>query len=101
MEKTSEITIVATAIALNNEELNLRREQETLVAETLKEKGCIRDELHQSKDDPRVLVFVETWASEQDWRAHMQGEAIKKFQASGAARWIADFTLHRMTKIAG
>jgi len=60
MEKTSEITIVATAIALNNEELNLRREQEKLVAETLKEKGCIRYELHQSKDDPRVLVFVET-----------------------------------------
>lgn len=101
MEKSLELTIVATTLAEEGQESKLRAAQEILVAATLKEKGCIRYELHQSEDDPRILIFVETWASEVDWKAHMQGEAMQQFQASGATKLIVDFTLHKMKKISG
>ncbi|HEX4120096.1 MAG TPA: antibiotic biosynthesis monooxygenase [Verrucomicrobiae bacterium] len=66
------------------------------MTETAKESGCLRYELHQSLEDGRVLVFVESWESEEKWRAHMQGAAMKRFHASGAANLIQDFSLIRM-----
>lgn len=75
--------------------------QEKLVGETLLEDGCLRYELHQSLDDGRVRIFVETWESEAQWRAHMEGAAMQRFQASGVGDYFADFALHRLLKVAG
>ncbi len=100
MSTSSPLTLVAIATALPGQEKTLRAAQETLVAETVKESGCLRYELHQSLEDGRVLVFVETWASEAQWRAHMQGAAIKRFHASGAGNLIQDFSLIRMNLVA-
>jgi quinol monooxygenase YgiN len=94
------LTIVAIATALPGKEKTLRAAQEKLVAETVKEPGCIRYELHRSLEDERVLVFVESWAREADWRAHMEGAAIKRFHASGAGDLIQDFSLIRMNLLA-
>jgi quinol monooxygenase YgiN len=101
MNTTSPLTLVAIATALPGQEKVLRAAQEKLVAETVKESGCLRYELHQSIEDGRVLVFVETWASEGQWRAHMQGAAIKRFHTSGAGNLIESFSLIRMNLIAG
>jgi quinol monooxygenase YgiN len=90
------LSIVAIVTAMPGREQELRAAQETLVAETVKEPGCLRYELHQSLDDNRTLVFVERWASEEAWRAHMQGAVIRRFQATGAGRLIHDFSLFRM-----
>jgi quinol monooxygenase YgiN len=95
------LTVVAIAVAVAGQEAKLRELQERLVADTLQEPGCVRFELNQSLDDPRMLVFTETWASEADWRKHMQGAAIQRFQASGGGRLIADFTLFRAHRVAG
>ena len=92
----SPLTLVAVATALRGQAAALKAAQEKLVAETVKEPGCLRYELHQSLEDGRVLVFVETWASEAQWGAHMQGAAIKRFHASGAGNLIQDFWLMRM-----
>jgi len=78
----------------------LRAAQEQLVIETVKEPGCLRYELHQSREDERILVFVETWASEAQWRAHMDGAAIKRFRARSASRLIVDFSLLQMSLVA-
>ena len=94
------LTIVALATAAPGHEKALCAAQQALVAETVTEPGCLRYELHQSLDDGRLLVFVESWASEAAWRAHMQGPAIRRFQASGAGRLIQDFALYRMALIA-
>ena len=99
--KPSPLTIVAIATAAPGEEATLRAAQEQLVAETIKEPGCLRYELHQSREDSRVLVFVETWASEAQWRAHMEGAAVKRFHASGASKLIMDFSLLQMSLVAG
>jgi quinol monooxygenase YgiN len=100
MSTSSPLTIVAIATAAPGKEKALRAAQTTLVAETVKEPGCLRYELHQSLEDGRVLIFVESWASEQLWRAHMNGTAIRRFQASGAGGLIQDFALHRMALVA-
>jgi quinol monooxygenase YgiN len=99
MTKSSPLTLVAIATAAPGQEKTLRAAQEKLVAETVKEPGCLRYELHQSIEDPCVLIFVESWATEQAWRDHMQGAAIKRFHASGAGNLFADFTLHRMNLV--
>jgi len=97
---TAPLTIVAIATAAAGQEAALRAAQEQLVAETVKEAGCLRYELHQCREDSRILVFVETWASEAQWRAHMEGAAIKRFHASGASRLIVDFSLLQMNLVA-
>ncbi len=93
------LTLIAIATALPGQEKILRAAQERLVSETVEERGCLRYELHQSIEDGRVLVFVETWASDADWRAHMQGGAIKRFHASGAGNLFQDFSLIRMNLV--
>ena len=100
MTTPSPISIVAIATAVPGREQALRAAQETLVAETVKEPGCLRYELHQSLDGGRTLVFVERWASEAAWRTHMQGAAIRRFQASGAGRLIQNFSLLRLALVA-
>jgi quinol monooxygenase YgiN len=95
------LTIIAITTAKPGKEAALGAAQEKLVAETLAEDGCLRYELHQSLADGRVRIFVESWASEEQWRAHMQGAAMQRFQASGVGEYFADFSLHRLTKAAG
>src|SRR5215468_4764885 len=97
----SSLAIIAITTAVSGQENALRAAQEKLVAETLNEPGCLRYELHQSLENERVLVFVESWASEAQWREHMQGTAIKRFHDSGAGNLIQDFSLLRMNLVAG
>jgi quinol monooxygenase YgiN len=96
----SSLTIVAITVAAVGKEQALRAAQEKLVAETAKEPGCLRYELNQSLDDGRVLIFTEKWASEREWRAHMEGAAMRRFNASGASQLIEDFSLFRMANVA-
>lgn len=95
------LTIIAITTAKPGEAAALGAAQEKLVTETLSEDGCLRYELHQSLDDGRVRIFVETWASEGQWRAHMEGAAMQRFQASGVGEHFAEFALYRLTKVAG
>ncbi|MBO9123848.1 MULTISPECIES: putative quinol monooxygenase [unclassified Rhizobium] len=95
------LTIIAITTAKAGKEVLLGEAQEKLVAETLVEDGCLRYELHQSLDDGRVRVFVESWESEAKWRAHMEGAAMRRFHALGVGDYFADFALHRLTKVAG
>ncbi|MER9656828.1 antibiotic biosynthesis monooxygenase [Mesorhizobium sp. M0152] len=97
----SPLTVVAITTAKPGKEAALGAAQEQLVAETLLEDGCLRYELHQSLDDGHIRIFVETWASEDQWRAHMQGAAMQRFQARGVGDYFADFALHRLTKVVG
>lgn len=97
---TTPLNILAITTAVKGSEARLRAAQQILVAETIREPGCLRYELNQSLDDGHILAFVESWASEDAWRAHMRGAAIKRFQMSGAPNLIADFQLHRLAPVA-
>jgi quinol monooxygenase YgiN len=97
----SPLIIIAITTAKPGKEAALAATQEKLIGETLVEDGCLRYELHQSLDDGRVRIFVESWESEAQWRAHMEGAAMQRFQASGVGDHFADFSLHRLVKVAG
>jgi quinol monooxygenase YgiN len=101
MTQSLPLTIVAITTAIAGQEEPLRIAQEKLVQETLTEPGCLRYELNQSLDNLRVLVFTEQWASEAEWRAHMEVPAMRRFAASGAPHLIGDFKLFRMSMVAG
>jgi quinol monooxygenase YgiN len=51
------------------------------VAPTLKERGCINYDLHDSPDQPGVLVFLENWESKADLDAHLASPHIDAFRA--------------------
>jgi len=95
------LTILAITTAKPGMAAALRAAQEQLVAETLKEEGCVSYALHQSLDDEHVLIFVESWASEGLWRAHMDGAAMQRFRETGAGDYFTDFSLHRLKHVAG
>jgi quinol monooxygenase YgiN len=97
----TQLNILAILTAAPGAEAKLRAAQEILVADTLREAGCIRYELNQSLDDGRVVVFIETWASEAAWQAHMEGAAIARFRAGGAGELVADMRILRLTPVAG
>jgi quinol monooxygenase YgiN len=99
-KSTAPLSIFVITTALPGQEKALRAAQEKLVEETLPESGCLRYELHQSIDDGRVLVFVESWASEKQWKAHLDGAAIGHFKANGAGL-IQESTLFRLNLVAG
>lgn len=101
MNNQTHLTIIATVIAVSGKEDLLLSEQLKLVAATLTEEGCLRYELHHSIDNPETLIFVETWATEAHWEAHMQGKAIKAFEASGAAVYMEKLTIEKLKKVAG
>jgi len=100
MSANTKLIVIAEIVAIDGHQFDLRAEQEKLVAETRNEKGCELYELNQSLDDSRILIFVERWSTEADWKAHMEGQAVANFRASGAPKWVASQKLHRMTCVA-
>ena len=93
------LTIVAHARAKPGLEDLMISEQTKLVEATVRAPGCIRYELHRSNTDPRLVTFVEEWASADDWHKHMQSPAIQAFRAN-AGHCIGDFSLFEMHRIA-
>ena len=75
----SPLTIVAIATAAPGQQDVLRARRKNSWRRPSKNPGCLRYELHQSREDSRILVFVETWASEAQWRAHMPGRGYRAF----------------------
>ncbi|MBB3195859.1 putative quinol monooxygenase [Roseateles terrae] len=73
--------------------------QRTLVKATRLAPGCLQYDLHRSTNEPDVVVFVETWESEEAWSRHMRGAAIEQFRRSGG-HLIGDFQLQTLRKIA-
>ncbi|MBD5298998.1 MAG: antibiotic biosynthesis monooxygenase [Bacteroides sp.] len=49
-----------------------------LVAFSLKDKGCIDYDLYESKTNNDRLMIIETWASKEDLKAHMDTDHFKR-----------------------
>ena len=69
-----------------------------LVDATLTEHGCLRYELHQDNDAPQRLTFIETWQSRDAWQQHMNGDAIRRFNARIDGGIVA-FELDELTRV--
>ena len=49
-----------------------------LVEKTVIEEGCISYELFQDLEDPKAIVFIEEWESEEALSKHMASEHFKR-----------------------
>ncbi len=58
-------------------------------AETLKEKGCIAYDLHQSFADPDRLVFVEKWETREDLTAHSKQPHLAAWREASAPHLVS------------
>ena len=56
------------------------------------EDGCLSYDLHQDREDPDTLVFIETWRDHAAWRAH----AMQRFRDTGAGDFPARSILHQL-----
>jgi quinol monooxygenase YgiN len=75
------VTVIAFHRAKRGKEQALREALLAVRAPTLKERGCINYDLHDSPDQPGVLVFLENWESKADLDAHLASPHIDAFRA--------------------
>ena len=70
-----------------------------LVAETVKEDGCIEYRLHQDNDNPEIFFFYETWSSQEALHKHLESAHIRAYRAATSGL-IAGHSLHKLTRLA-
>ena len=65
------------------------------------EPGCLSHAVHVDCEQPRRLVFVETWADEASLRQHFQVPASRAFVAELAAmaEVAPDMTIYSATRV--
>jgi quinol monooxygenase YgiN len=49
-----------------------------VIAETRKEDGCIKYDLHQDINDPTILTMLEEWVDEEALNQHNKTEHVKR-----------------------
>lgn len=77
-----EVWVTARFEVKNGAAEEMKKHLHPLITAVRKEKGCLFDDCLQSADDPNVFMFVEHWATQADFQAHVDGAA--------AAKWAAD-----------
>jgi quinol monooxygenase YgiN len=80
--------VIAVTKALPGHAAKLRALEEDLVTASLEELGCLRYELNQAVGDEHLLIMIEAWATESDWRKHSEGVALQRFKAAGGSALI-------------
>jgi quinol monooxygenase YgiN len=62
-----------------------------MTAQTRREEGCIRYDLHHDNQDRSRFMFYETWKNRGLWQAHMASAHVAAFgKAAGAMVVSAD-----------
>jgi quinol monooxygenase YgiN len=74
------VTVIAFHRAKPGKEQALREALLAVCAPTRAEKGCINYDLHESPDQPGVLVFLENWECMEDLDAHLASPHIEAFR---------------------
>jgi quinol monooxygenase YgiN len=74
------VTVIAYHRAKPGKEQALREALIAVRGPTLKEKGCVNYDLHESPDQPGVLVFLENWVCKADLDAHLASAHIDAFR---------------------
>ena len=92
-----ELVCIAQFTAKKGKEEELIRSLHGLMKPTHQESGCIRYELNQQEDNPRVITFVEKWASRDVFEAHCQMAYIQDYFQNDAPNLVEmqSVTLHR------
>ena len=73
------VTVIAYHRARPGQEVALRQALLALCAPTRAENGCLNYDLHESLDEPALLVFHENWTSKALLDAHLKSPHITAF----------------------
>lgn len=73
------VSVVARVKAVKGMEERVRQECLALVAPSRTDAGCINYDLHQSEDDPALLLFYENWTSKEDLDRHLDAAHSLRF----------------------
>ncbi len=92
------LTIVARLTAKPGKAPELEALLLSLIPTTKAEDGCLTYELHRSNDDPNLFHFHESWASQEQWEAHMDAPHLQDF-SSKSEHLVDDWKLFQMTQI--
>ena len=86
------LTLVATFHATTESRHELGRRLREMVTLTRPEAGCLRYDLHVDLEDDHRFVFVETWADEAAWDAHMETSHVRALVAD--AQHLTESGIH-------
>lgn len=100
MPDSNAITVIARVQARPGAEAHLLERMCRLVDETLKEPGCLRYELHVSRDKPGLHIFVESWASSSALDRHATAPALSSFKAE-TTHLVESLSIDLLTHEAG
>lgn len=75
------LTVIAYMWAAPGKRDELRAGLEALVEPTLREKGCVNYDMHQSIENPDMFLFYENWESDEDLDAHLSAPHLADFAA--------------------
>lgn len=97
MKNETQLVCIAKFIAKIGEEDKLLKDLYSLINLTRREGGCIRYELNQAIDDPKVITFIEKWYNQETFDAHCEKEYILKFFNNGKPNHVETFnvSLHK------
>lgn len=70
------VHIVAHVVARDGEESRVQAQLEELIEPTRAEPGCLRYELFVNKEKPSDFVFMEEYASDAAFQAHMDSKHV-------------------------
>ncbi|MBN1674591.1 MAG: antibiotic biosynthesis monooxygenase [Kiritimatiellae bacterium] len=91
-----ELVCIAQFTAKPGKEDELINSLHSLMEPTHKEKGCIRYELNQRDDDPRIVTFIEKWASKAVFDKHCSMPYIANYFQNVAPQLVEkqDVSIH-------
>lgn len=75
----SEIRIVATVIAKDNEVDFVKAATKSIVEPSKKDEGCLQYELHQDNANPNIFIFFEIWKDQKSLDKHNGTQHLKDF----------------------
>lgn len=85
----NEVVCIARFTAKSGKQNQLLRSLHQLMEPTHKEKGCIRYELNQQIDNPRVITLVEKWSNRKIFDKHCAMPYITNYFKHVAPKLVA------------
>ena len=95
-----QVTVLATITAKPGLEETVKNEVLSLVGPTRSEAGCLNYDLHQSSDNPAVLMLYENWVSKDDLDKHLAMPYLQAFLGKAEAMLAAPVKIELWEKIA-
>lgn len=91
LKNEKQLVCIAIFTAKEGEEEQLLEKLHALIKPTHQEGGCLRYELNQSIENPRIITFIEKWYDKETFNAHCNSSYISGFFKEGKPDHVESF----------